>query len=739
MASPPFVVNQKEVSLKLGENSFIGGYMDNVYANMNGDDFTVTTSDNTILPIIRTDPAVIDPLYEGEEYMVFVDAYVQAAAPGEAVLTYYYQGEKLGEIKVTVEAVIAETISDETVLKAKILSDNSGFKFYKDIYKNPAVQLNDIIMSGTNRDWAKEYLFADDILDLLTLNITENGDNLKDVTYYEAVLADILENDTNGIWSKIYSGWKASYGAYTNTIIQKIIGAATDFDDEDAEEVKKGKIRTFLEEHTTEEVVDKVREYADIDENSAFIKGNKEIKLEIDFFDKLGLGVDLVGDFFDAANEAMAYTAVQNEKIAVLRDLQERTENSALAEACENLIKDIEFAHKNVLAYCLANGLWGSFQDLLGFSSGIVTGIVLQYIKIDTGVGTEGEGLTPYLPGIDTAMKIVKSGQFISNTLINADDIAKNVLMVIAYAGLESEIRSALNDAEDTFNSSSTVENAKEFIAWADFFKATLICGSKTALSYVSTVRNTDLNSAVAEDLFPAIISIITGNKNIFLKNINETLVYYGNIEGSIARNIDNIKTEDFYKLSDDVGAYISTIRSTTPSAWAKEYIDEAISKGLVPSYLRGNYQNNITRAEFCTLLYCLLEQSASKTGRSIDDIMGEYPDENVLFKDTYYKYVYYMARLKIVSGVSESEFQPLGEITREQAAIMLKRAADALGIDTSAPATNLAGVSDWARDGVNFVVDRGIMSGTGNGFDPQGKYTKEQAITTMVRFLENL
>ena len=69
----------------------------------------------------------------------------------------------------------------------------------------------------------------------------------------------------------------------------------------------------------------------------------------------------------------------------------------------------------------------------------------------------------------------------------------------------------------------------------------------------------------------------------------------------------------------------------------------------------------------------------------------------------------------------------------------MLCAAAEVMGYDTAVPQTNLTGVSSWAKEGVNFVVDSGIMTGTDKGFEPQGTYTKEQAIVTMVRFFENL
>ncbi|HIV03285.1 MAG TPA: S-layer homology domain-containing protein [Candidatus Aphodoplasma excrementigallinarum] len=69
----------------------------------------------------------------------------------------------------------------------------------------------------------------------------------------------------------------------------------------------------------------------------------------------------------------------------------------------------------------------------------------------------------------------------------------------------------------------------------------------------------------------------------------------------------------------------------------------------------------------------------------------------------------------------------------------MLYRTANVLGYDTASYATDHSGVANWAIEGVDFVTTKGVMNGTGDGFDPEGKYTKEQAILTMVRFIERV
>ncbi len=110
----------------------------------------------------------------------------------------------------------------------------------------------------------------------------------------------------------------------------------------------------------------------------------------------------------------------------------------------------------------------------------------------------------------------------------------------------------------------------------------------------------------------------------------------------------------------------------------------------------------------------------------------------NITIPDSDVDYVY---KLGIVNGVSEDEFMPLGEITREQAATMLYRTAVLFDKNDGSNNINSGfdGISSWARDGVNFVAANGIMQGTDKGFEPQGTFTKEQAIATLVRMYEKL
>lgn len=59
----------------------------------------------------------------------------------------------------------------------------------------------------------------------------------------------------------------------------------------------------------------------------------------------------------------------------------------------------------------------------------------------------------------------------------------------------------------------------------------------------------------------------------------------------------------------------------------------------ILKDYMQNNYQNNITRAEFCSLMIFCLE---AKTGESIDALIEKYGDPGLQtpFDDCMYTFV---------------------------------------------------------------------------------------------------
>ena len=166
------------------------------------------------------------------------------------------------------------------------------------------------------------------------------------------------------------------------------------------------------------------------------------------------------------------------------------------------------------------------------------------------------------------------------------------------------------------------------------------------------------------------------------------------------------------------------------PSSWAREQVEEAVAAGLVPSFLQTKYTQAATRAEFCALAVELYE---TVTGTTITKILA--------FSDTTDINVKKMAGLGVVNGVGDGKFDPNGTLTREQAATILVRLADAMGHplpQAGAPFADNASIGSWARDAVGRVKAGGIMDGVGsNTFNPKAAYSREQSILTILRLYQ--
>ena len=169
-----------------------------------------------------------------------------------------------------------------------------------------------------------------------------------------------------------------------------------------------------------------------------------------------------------------------------------------------------------------------------------------------------------------------------------------------------------------------------------------------------------------------------------------------------------------------------------TASSWAHESINSALEHGLIPQGLQSHYTQATTRAEFAALAVALYE---TITGREIT--------ERAQFNDTTDVNVQKMGGLGVVNGVGGGNFAPNRTITRQEAAVMLARLAYAIGqpLPPSAPTfADNADISAWAVDGVGQMQAAGIMSGVGNNnFAPDGTYTREQSIVSMLRLFDLL
>jgi len=186
------------------------------------------------------------------------------------------------------------------------------------------------------------------------------------------------------------------------------------------------------------------------------------------------------------------------------------------------------------------------------------------------------------------------------------------------------------------------------------------------------------------------------------------------------------------------LGMPIAVSAADEPSSWAKSEVELAISLELVPQSLQNDYQASITRGDFCVLLMNFVNTQLPSPPEGA--VNGELHNP---FEDTHVYAVIRAYSLGIVTGKTESVFDPDGWILRQEAAAMLARAVKMLGVNISAkPAVFADGdkIAPYAKESVDFVSEAGIMQGMENGiFSPVGLYTREQAYMTALRLYNTI
>jgi spore germination protein YaaH len=175
-----------------------------------------------------------------------------------------------------------------------------------------------------------------------------------------------------------------------------------------------------------------------------------------------------------------------------------------------------------------------------------------------------------------------------------------------------------------------------------------------------------------------------------------------------------------------------------------KSEIMDAFKENLVPINLRNNYSEFITREKFCELIVKFIEAYSDQSISSYISNKNISVNENI-FKDTHNPNIYNIATLKIVNGVGDNYFNPDSFIKRQEAATILMRIAKEFELEPNTNEINfedIENIPNWAIDGIKFVssckdlkTNNRVMNGISkNNFSPNGQYTHEQSIMTLIR-----
>ena len=163
-----------------------------------------------------------------------------------------------------------------------------------------------------------------------------------------------------------------------------------------------------------------------------------------------------------------------------------------------------------------------------------------------------------------------------------------------------------------------------------------------------------------------------------------------------------------------------------------------AVEKGLFSGTGENTFSPNLpmTRSMLVTVLHRLEGKPAASKAAAFSDVpAGQW----------YTDAVSWSLEKEIIKGITETEFKPESNITREQLAVMLYRYASTKNMvsgegGSTDSFTDKDKVSSWAETAVKWAVGKGIITGRTNGsLDPSGSATRAEVAAMLQRYIENV
>lgn len=182
---------------------------------------------------------------------------------------------------------------------------------------------------------------------------------------------------------------------------------------------------------------------------------------------------------------------------------------------------------------------------------------------------------------------------------------------------------------------------------------------------------------------------------------------------------------------------------------WAKTSIESLYDRGIISGKDSGIFapQDNVTRAEFTSMIIKALGIDEN------DAACEQFTD--VQSTDWFYHVIAVAFQKEIIKGISDTEFGPMLNITRQDAMVISKKAAESIGIvfdeneesgedhyeyavikkDVFSDQENIA---DYAQSSVIHMYDNGVIVGNESGaFNPQNNMTRAEAAVVIDRLIK--
>lgn len=214
--------------------------------------------------------------------------------------------------------------------------------------------------------------------------------------------------------------------------------------------------------------------------------------------------------------------------------------------------------------------------------------------------------------------------------------------------------------------------------------------------------KDSGLNLMATEQCFYALVAVKrmqSGESRLY--SMNDAISYTAEASDAMHPDVRISEITSPGKTFDDITAHE-----------AKSAIEALASRGIITGKTDTLFEpdSTMTRAEYATIVVRGLGLPLKSSDNFTDVTSG----------DWFFDFVGTAHSYGIVNGVSDTEFNPNGTITRQEAAVMTARAAKLCGTDNNLSEAQardiLAGFSDyvrasgWAMTSLAFCYDEGIL-----------------------------
>ena len=174
--------------------------------------------------------------------------------------------------------------------------------------------------------------------------------------------------------------------------------------------------------------------------------------------------------------------------------------------------------------------------------------------------------------------------------------------------------------------------------------------------------------------------------------------------------------------------------KDLSPSDWEYSAVEYMYNRKYISGTSATTFSPNmkLTRGMLVTILHNM-EGKPYVAGKC------KFPDvQNT--QEYYYNAIKWASSNKIVSGYNNGKFGPNDNITREQLAVILWKYSKYKGTYKTVKAdyskfTDSKNISSFAKEGMNWAVGAGVITGSNKKLNPQGYATRSEAVSMIYKY----